>query len=424
MFRTLRYRNYRLFFAGQLTSLAGTWMSLVAMGWLVYRLTGDPLMLGLVGFCMHVPTFLLSPVAGVLVDRWNRRTMMVAAQSTDMAAMLVLAALTLSGEVQLWHVFTTCVVLGLVKAFDIPARHALVVEIVEDRGDLSNAIALNSSMFHGARLIGPVLGGAIIPLVGENGEGVCFLIDGLSYIAVITSLLLLRLPPGPEPATRKHLLHDMAEGLRYVVGFGPMRSLMGLMAVLALLGVPYMTLLPVFAEAVLGGDSRTYGLLMAASGGGALMGALYLAARRSVLGLGRAIAACTVCFGAALLLFSLSRQLWLSMALLVAAGSLSMVTMAGTNTIIQMLVDDVMRGRVMSFFAMTFMGAMPLGSLLAGQLARVFGAPATVMLCGVACVIAGLTFGYRLPALRALARPIYIERGIILPTGAAPRAET
>ncbi len=423
LFRALRSRNYRLFVVGQFTSLSGTWMTLMAMGWLVYRLTGDELMLGLIGFCMHVPTFVLSPVAGALVDRWNRRTVMVCAQATDMLTILILAAITLSGRVEVWHLFVGCGVLGVAKAFDLPARQALVVEIIEHRDDLSNAIALNSSMFHGARLIGPVLGGAVIWLAGTGpvaawlgegrGEGLCFLIDGVSYLAVIASLLALRLTNRVEPATRRHLLHDMKEGFVHAFGFGPMRALMILMATIALLGVPYGTLLPAIAKDVLDGNERTYSLLMAAGGLGAFIGAMYLAGRRSVLGLGRVIAVCTILFGASLVLFSFSTHLWVSAALLVAAGAASMVAMAGTNTIIQTLVADATRGRVMSFFGMTFMGAMPIGALLAGKLATVIGAPTTVTLGGLACAVAGAAFASRLPMLRAAAKPIYVERGIL-----------
>ncbi|QKT03810.1 MFS transporter [Ectothiorhodospiraceae bacterium 2226] len=417
LFRALRFRNYRLYFTGQLISLAGTWMSFVALGWLVYRLTGDPLMLGLVGFCLHVPTFLLSPVAGALVDRWDSRRVLVTAQGLDLVVMLGLAGLTLSGAVEVWHLLLGCVALGLTKAFEIPARHALVVEVVEERSYLANAIALNSSLFHGARLVGPMMAGALLTVAGE---GLIFLLDALSYLPVMASLLLLRLarrlpPPPPRP-----LLQEVGEGLAYVLGFRPVRALMGLVALVALLGLPYGTLLPVFADAVLGGGARTYALLMAASGAGALFGALYLAARTSVLGLGRLIAGATTAFGAALVLLALSDVLWFSVLVLVVAGLSSMLAMAGANTIIQTLVGDALRGRVMSLFAMTFMGAMPLGTLLAGKVARLAGAPAMVMVGGLACIAAGAAFGYRLPGLRAQVREVYVERGILPPLPEAP----
>ncbi|MFA9476821.1 MFS transporter [Phycisphaerales bacterium AB-hyl4] len=414
-FRALRSRNYRLFFLGQLTSLAGTWMSLMAMGWLVYRLTNDPFMLGLLGFCMHVPTFILSPLGGALVDRWNRRTVMIVAQSVDMLTMLTLATLTLTGNVEVWHILLGCSALGIAKAFDLPARQSLVVEIIEHRDDLPNAIALNSSMFHGARMLGPVLGGVIIWLAPVNGEGFCFLLDGLSYIAVIGALFALRLTARREPETRKHLLHDMREGFAHAFGFAPMRALMILMGTIALVGIPYGTLLPAIARDVLHGTERTYSLLVAAGGMGAFVGAMYLAGRSSVLGLGRIIAICTIMFGLSLALFSFSTHLAFSLPLLVIAGAVSMVAMAGTNTIIQTLVDDAMRGRVMSFFGMTFMGAMPMGALMAGKLATIIGPTTTIMIGGFASALAGVAFGWQLPALREIVRPIYVERGILPP---------
>lgn len=422
-FRTFRSRNYRLFFAGQFLSLSGSWMSMMAMGWLVYRLTGDPFMLGMIGFFTHVPTFLLSPLAGALVDRWDRRTVMVAAQGLNMLTMLVLAGLGLSGVIEVWHLFVGCGALGVGKAFDLPARQSLVVEIIEHRDDLSNAIALNSSMFQAARLIGPVLGGAVIGFASLDvvvdrlgpgqGEGLCFLLDGLSYIAVIGSLLALKLETKPEPAVRRHLLHDMREGFKHAFGFRPIRALMMLMGSVALLGIPYTTLLPVVADQVLGGNEHTYSLLVSAGGLGAFVGAMYLAGRQTVLGLGRVITLSVITFGLSLVAFSFSSSTSLSLLLLAAVGAASMVAMAGINTIIQTLVEDKARGRVMSFFGMTFMGALPAGALLFGQSASVFGAPATIRVGGLCCVAAGLAFGLRLPALRAVARPVYIERGIL-----------
>ncbi len=423
LFRAFRSRNYRLFFAGQFTSLAGTWMTSMAMGWLVYRLTGDELMLGLVGFAMQVPTFILAPLSGALVDRWNARTVMICSQASDMLTILTLALITIGGDIQVWHLLAGCSVLGIAKAFDMPARQSLVVQIIERREDLPNAIALNSSMFHGARLIGPVLGGMVIGLAATppieawlgpgRGEGLCFLVDGISYIAVIASLLGLRLTNRPPPGPRRHLLHEVKEGFGYVVGFVPMRAMMLLIAAVALLGIPYGTLLPAIARHTLNGHERTYSILMSAGGCGAFMGALYLARRHSVLGLGRVIVITTCLFGMALVLFSLSTTLWLSIVLLVAAGATSMVTMAGSNTIVQTLVPDTLRGRVMSFYGMTFMGSMPLGALMAGKLATILGAPLTIALGGIACTAAGIIFGLYLPTLRAIARPAFVERGIL-----------
>lgn len=423
IFRTLRHRNYRLFFSGQIVSLVGTWMSLVSMGWLVYRLTEDAMMLGLLGFCMHVPTFLLSPVAGALVDRWPRRRVLLTAQSVDMIAILTLATLTLTGHVAVWHILATAGVLGLAKAFDMPARQALVAEIVEDRAELSNAIALNSSMFHGARLVGPVLAGAIIPLFPARGEGVCFLLDGLSYMFVLWALTALTLAPHVKPDKRRRLLRDMQEGFAYAFGFAPVRAILLLIAAICIFGVPHNMLLPVFASDVLQGTARTYSMLVAGAGAGALVAALYLAARPTVLGLGRVIAGCVMVFGLALVVFANSQVLGLSLAALVVVSFCAMIAFAGSNTIIQTLVDDARRGRVMSFFAMTFMGAMPLGNLIAGTIARSeVGAPTTVAVGGLVCTLAGVLFAWHLPTLRAVARPIYAQRGIIPPINEATRS--
>lgn len=423
VFRTFRSRNYRLFFAGQFLSLSGTWMTMMALGWLVYRLTDSALMLGMIGFSMQIPTFLLSPVAGALVDRWNRRSVLVAVQGVNMATMGLLAGLTLSGEVEVWPLFAGCAVLGVTKAFDIPARQSLVVEIIHHREDLSNAIALNSSMFQGARLLGPMLGGGVLALaswapvaafVGEgNGEGLCFLVDGLSYIPVIGCLLALRLEPRTEPGVRRHLAHDIREGFGFAFGYRPIRALILLMGAVALVGIPYTTLLPVVAREVLGGDEGTYSAMLSVGGLGALSGALYLAGRRSVLGLGRVITWAVSLFGLSLMAFSVSTHLETSLGLLALAGASSMVAMAGVNTIIQTLVEDRARGRVMSFFGMTFMGAMPLGSLLLGQGANWLGAAPVIRVSGVCCVLAGAMFGLRLPVLREMARPVYVERGLL-----------
>jgi MFS family permease len=422
VFRTFRSRNYRLFSAGQFLSLAGTWMSMMAMGWLVYRLTGSPVMLGFVGFSMQFPTFLVSPLAGALVDRWNRRTVLLATQSVNMVAMLGLAAATLSGRVEVWQVFTVCILLGITKAFDLPARQSLVVEMIEHRDDLSNAIALNSSMFQAAKLLGPMLGGGVMwaaglenaPQLGEaGGEGLCFLLDGLSYVAVISSLAALRLENRTEPPVRRHIAHDMVEGFRHAFGFPPIRSLLLLLGAIALLGMPYNTLLPMVADRVLDGNEGTYSLLMGAAGLGAFFGAMYLASRRSVLGLGRVITLAVVLFGGALSGFSFSVTLPVALGWLILCGASSMIAMAGVNTVIQTLVADETRGRVMSFIGMTFMGGMPLGALLFGESAARMGAMDTLRIGGVCCVLAGVVFGIRLPALRVLARPVYVERGLL-----------
>ncbi len=414
LFRTFQYRNYRLFFAGQLTALTGHWMSLAALGWLVYRLTGDPLMLGLLGFFMHAPTFFLSPLGGVLSDRVDRRRIIITAHLLDIVTMLGLAGLTLSGRVETWHIFFACALLGIAKAFEMPARQALVVNIVEDPEKLSNAIALNSSIFHSARLLGPVVAGAvIIPLFGAHGEGICFLIGGIGYIAVIASMLALSIAPRKRLPRDKDIFGEMKEGFAYAFGFAPTRALILLMGAISLFGLPYATLLPIFARQILGGDSGTYGILMAAGGCGALIGALFLASRKSVLGLGRVIVLNTLTFGVALALFAVSTQVWLSTALLLLAGGSSLTAIVATNTIIQTLVDDRRRGRVMSLFGMTFMGALPIGALVFGKSASAIGAPTTIVIAAMLCMVAGGAFAWSLPTIRRVARPVYVKRGIL-----------
>ncbi|MCO6439329.1 MAG: MFS transporter [Phycisphaerae bacterium] len=411
-FRALRHRNYRLFFAGQAISLIGTWITRVALGWLVYRLTGSAFMLGLVSFVSLVPTLLFTPAGGIAADRWNRHRVLICTQLGLMTTSLALAFFALRETITVYHIVVLGALQGLGNAFDIPARQAFVVEMVEGRDDLSSAIAMNSMIFNSARLIGPSIAGVLVALFGE---GLCFLIDGISFLAVVSALGAMRVPPREAPETHPHVLHDLREGLSAAFGFAPIRSILLLTALTSLVGMPYAVLMPVFADRILGGGAVTLGFLMAASGVGALLGALALAMRKSVLGLGRIIAACSCLFGVSLILFGLSRVLWLSLALLVLAGFGMMVQTAASNTVVQTIVDDKMRGRVMGFFAMAFMGTMPFGSLIAGTLARHFGAPATVMLGGVLCILAGLRFGSLLGRLRPLVRPIYAAQGILPP---------
>jgi MFS family permease len=412
MVRALRHRNYRLFFSGQTVSLVGTWMTRIATSWLVYRLTGSALLLGLVGFAGQIPSFLLAPFAGVLIDRWDRHRLLVVTQILAMLQSAALAGLTLAGVINIWHVLALSLFQGLINAFDMPARQAFVVEMVEKREDLANAIALNSSMVNAARLLGPSIGGVIIAAVGE---GWCFALDAVSYLAVIASLLLMRLVPRQRTAAAKEkkVLHELREGWAYVVGSPAIRSILMLLALVSLVGMPYTVLMPVFASTILHGGPHTLGFLMAATGVGALSGAVFLANRRSVLGLGRVIPVMSALFGAGLIGFSLSRVLWLSLPLLVVTGIGFMVQMAASNTLLQTLVDDDKRGRVMSFYTMAIMGVTPFGSLLAGTLAHRFGAPRTLLIGGAGCILAALWFASRLPRLREKVRPIYIQKGIL-----------
>ncbi len=404
--RALRHRNYKLFFSGQLVSLVGTWMQSVAQSWLVYRLTGSSLLLGTVGFATQIPVFLLAPIGGAVADRRSRHRILIATQSAAMVLALGLAALTLSGRVEVAHILGFSVLLGVVNAFDIPTRQAFVVEMV-GREDLANAIALNSSMFNGARIIGPAVAGI---LVGAIGEAWCFLANGLSFLAVIASLLAMRVPPRPAAVRRGSALAETAEGFRFVARTGAVRALLVLLGVVSVTAMPYAVLMPIFADRILGGGARGLGILMGASGIGALLGALVLAGRRRLRGLGHWVAAACAGFGVALGLFALSRSFWLSALLLVPVGFSMMVQMAGSNTLVQAMVPDALRGRVMAVYAMMFMGMAPLGALLAGWLADRIGAPATVASGGACCVVAAAVFATRLPRLRQQARELIIAQ--------------
>ena len=408
--RALASRNYRLFFSGQSVSLVGTWITRVATSWLVYRLTGSVLLLGVVGFCGQIPTLVLAPFTGVLVDRWNRHRILVVTQALSLAQSAALAVLTLSGVITVPHVLLLQLAQGVINAFDTPARQAFVSEMVEDRADLPNAIALNSSMVNASRIIGPSIGGLVIVAVGE---GWCFALDALSYVAVIASLLAMRLVPRPRSRRDTRMREELAAGFHYVTRFVPVRSALVLLSLVSLAGMPYTVLMPAISANVLHGGPHTLGFLMTASGVGALGGALYLASRRSVLGLGRAMAFASTAFGVALAAFSLSRSLWLSLLLLPIVGAGMMITMAATNTIIQTIVSEELRGRVMAFYTMAFLGTAPIGSLIAGLAAARIGAQRTILLGGLSCIAAGVWFTLRLPRLRELVRPIYVERGIL-----------
>jgi MFS family permease len=413
IFRALRHRNYRLFFIGQGISLIGTWITRIATAWLVYRLTDSALLLGVVSFVGQIPIFLLSPLTGVLMDRWNLHRLLVVTQVLAMLQSLVLAVLTLTGVVHVWHLIGLAAFQGLINVFDTPARQAFVVRMIEDRADLGNAIALNSSMFNGARLIGPSIAGVLIALFGE---GICFSIDALSYLPVIVALLAMRLGAVREQPLRTPLLHGLHEGLRYAFGFPPIRALLLLAGTCSFMGMPYMVLMPAFTRDVLQGGPNTFGFLMAAAGSGALAGALYLASRDSVRGLGRIIVLMSSLSGMGLVAFALSRTVWLSVPLLFLIGMGILVQMASSNTVLQTIVEDDKRGRVMSLYTMAVLGMQPLGSLFAGILASHIGAPFTIGLGGAACILASLIFARNLPTLRELVRPIYVQKGILAHT--------
>jgi MFS family permease len=413
--RALRHRNYRLFFFGQGISLIGTWVTRIAMSWLVYRLTNSSLLLGVVGFAGQIPAFLLAPVAGVIVDRADRYRLLLVTQLLSMVQSVLLAYFSLSGTVTAWHVAVLAVWQGLINAFDTPARQAFLVDLIESRDDLPNAIALNSSLVNVARLIGPSVAGV---LIGLFGEGICFVIDASSYVAVVAALLAMRVVARERAPRSTAFTREMREGVAYVANFAPIRDLLLLLACVSLSGMPYAVLMPVFATDVLHGGPHTLGVLMTATGLGALVSALWLASRSSVLGLGRVVTLSGATFGLSLLGFSYSTSLWLSIVLLVLVGAGMMMQMAATNTLIQTLVDERMRGRVMSFYTMAFFGMTPFGSLLAGAAASRWGAPAAVRSGGVITLVAVLLFARRLPLLRAQAQPVLERLGILQPKAA------
>jgi MFS family permease len=415
--RALKHRNFRLFFGGQTISLIGTWMTRVATSWLVYKLTGSALLLGTVSFAGQIPTFLFAPFAGVWVDRLDRRQVLVWTQTLSMVQSLLLAGLTLSHTITIPWLLALSAMQGIINAFDMPARQAFMVQMVEDRRDLSNAIAINSSMVNAARLIGPSLAGMLIAV---TSEGWCFLIDGVSYIAVIVSLLLMRLNIPAVKRKTTSTLTELKAGWTYVSEFVPVRTILLLFAAISLMGMPFVVLMPIFAAQVLHGGPHTLGFLMGAMGVGALISALSLAARKSVKGLVKMIPIAASVFGLGLIGFGLSKNFWLSMLAVLIAGMGMMQGMAGSNTIIQTIVSEDKRGRVMSYYAMAFVGMAPFGSLLAGTMAHWIGAPGTVVLNGSLVLLGAGWFWTQLPAVRQAIRPIYEEMGILPAREAMP----
>lgn len=408
--RALRYRNYRLFFGGQAISLIGTWMQQIALGWLVYRLTDSAFLLGLVGFATQIPTFFIATFAGVIADKYDNHKIIVTTQSLAMIQAFLLAYLTFSHQVTIWHIIALCIFIGVINAFDMPTRQSFVIEMVEDKNDLPNAIALNSSMFNSARLIGPTIAGFLISSVGE---GMCFLLNAISYIAVISALLAMKVQKKERILKRKKVLSGLKEGIKYAYKFKPIRILLILIAVASFAGMPYTILMPVVARDILKGNANTLGFLMAAIGVGAVTGALYLASRKTVLGLGKWIFYASSIFGISLILFSFSEIIPLSIFLLLFIGFGMMVQMASCNTLLQTIVDDDKRGRVMSLYVTSFIGAAPFGSLVAGGLAGSIGTPHTLLISGTVILSAAIIFRKFLPTFRILVRPVYVDKGII-----------
>ena len=408
--RALRHRNFRLFFGGQTISLIGNWMTRIATSWLVYRLTGSALLLGFVGFAGQIPTFLLAPFAGVWVDRLNRQHVLVVTQALAMLQSFALAALTLAKVITIPEILALSAFQGLINAFDMPGRQSFMVHMVEDRQDLGNAIAINSSMVNMAQLVGPSIGGIVI---AGLGEGYCFLIDGVSYIAVIASLLMMRLPATAIKKETTSMLEQLEEGWTYVSEFSPVRNILLLFAIIGLMGWPFMVLMPIFAGGILKGGPGTLGFLMGAVGVGALTSGLTLAIRKTVIGLDKMLPIAAALLGVGLILFSMSRILWLSMILMLFTGFGVMQVATASNTIIQTIVPEGKRGRAMSYYTMAFVGMAPFGSLIAGALAHAMGAPLALIINGLCCIVGAVWFATRLKSIRAFIHPIYANQGIL-----------
>ncbi len=418
LFSALKHRNFQLFFSGQIVSLVGTWMQTVAEAWLIYRLTGSSVLLGVLGFVSQIPIFLLSPLAGLAADRWPRHRVVIATQACSMILAFTLATLTLTGHIRVWEIIGLATLLGTVNAFDVPARQSFLIEMV-GREDVLNAIALNSSMFNGARVAGPAIAGILVAIVGE---GWCFLLNGLSYLAVIAGLLMMRLPKMQSLHDGTPPMEKLREGFRFVRHTKPIRMLLVLLALVSFFALPFSVLMPIFASRILGGGASAYGWLMGMVGFGAMLGALAIAMRQQLRGLGNVVAYAAVGLGVSLVIFSASRWYGVSLAALVLAGFTMMMQFTATNTLIQAMVPDQLRGRVMSIYTMMFLGMMPLGSLLAGAIAERVGAPVTVGLGGIVSFAGGVVFVRKWPAMRGHARELLTAQGMLLSPAAPPDA--
>lgn len=406
----LKNRNLQLYFGGQIVSMVGTWMQQMALSWLIYRLTNSAFMLGVIGLVSQAPSFLLTPIAGIVADRVNRHRMVIVTQILALIQAAILAALALSGHIQIWQLIVLGAFLGIISAFDIPGRQTFIVDMLNNRDELPNAIAINSSIVTVTRLIGPALAGAFIAWVGE---GMCFLVNAISYVAVIVALFFVKAKPAQTEAKKGAPLADLKEGFVYAFSFAPIRALLMLMALISLFGMPYAILMPAFAKDVFHGNATTLGILTTASGVGSLIGALYLASRKGVLGLGRWILISCILFGAALVALGFCHSLVWALPVLAFVGFGGMVQMAACNTLLQTIVDESKRGRVMSIYTMAFMGLAPFGSMVAGALATKIGVGSTVTISGMACLAMAALFGMQIQSFRRDVRPIYIERGII-----------
>ena len=410
-FRSLRHRDFRLFFSGQLISLVGTWMQSIAEAWLIYRLTGSSVLLGLLGFVSQIPIFLLSPIGGLAADRWPRQRVVIATQVASMTLGFTLAALTLTGRIRVWEIIVLATLLGVVNAFDVPARQSFLIEMV-GREDLLNAIALNSTMFNGARVAGPAVAGL---LVAQVGEGWCFFLNGVSYIAVLAGLLMMRIEKSLAVHDGSSPIEKLREGLRFVRHAKPIRTLLLLLGLVSFSALPFSVLMPIFADRILHGGASAYGNLMGAVGLGAMFGAFTLAMRQELRGLGKLVAYSAIGLGVSLTFFGASRVYWFSLVALTLAGYAMMMQFTSANTLIQAMVPDQLRGRVMSLYSMMFIGMAPIGSLVAGKMAQHIGAPITVALGGLMSLVGGIVFAVKWPAMRAPARELVAAQGMMQP---------
>jgi len=409
-FRALRHRNFRLFYCGQSISLIGTWMQMVAVSWLVYRLTNSPFLLGCVGFAAQFPSFILSPLGGVLADRYHRHHLLILTQSLAMLQAFVLAFLVLTHNVNVWYVLALSLFSGIVNSFDLPVRQSFTIEMLEEKQDLANAIALNSSMVNGSKLIGPAVAGI---LIASFGEGVCFLLNALSYLAVIAALLSMRISPRTNRPARTEIMRELKEGFRYAYDFLPIRSLLMLTMAVSVMTGAFQTLIPVFVARVFHGGPQLFGFLVTCSGVGAFIAAFYLAGRKSVLGLSRLIMLASGSIGVGMLIFSQVNVLWVAALAAFIVGLGMIIQIGGSNIVLQTLVDEEKRGRIMSMYGMAFIGMTPFGSLLAGYLAGRIGVTPTLFLGGTGCLVASLLFWLNFPRYRARIRPVYVQKGIL-----------
>jgi MFS family permease len=408
--RGFEHRNFRLFFIGQTLTMIGTWMQMIAVSWLMYRLTGSAFMLGMTGFALQIPILLVSPFAGVWVDRYNRRKMLLLTQTLALAQALLLGALTFAGLIEVWHVLAISLFLGTVNAVANSSRATFLLDMVESKDRLPNAIALNSLIMNGARFVGPSIAGGVLAFAGDAW---CFMLTALSYLALIVALLMMRVKAVRARAAHEHWLEELKQGFRYALGFLPSRRLLLLVAAVSLTTTPYQHMMPIFAGEVFGGDSRTLGLLISGAGLGALAGGAYLAGRTSLQGLSRVIIVASFAAGVGLMLFSQSRSLWLSLVLMLSIGFGLIVTATSTNTILQTIADEDKRGRVVAIYGMCFLGAAPIGNFIAGSVASRIGAPLTLLVFGALCTIAALDFALRLESWRAAIRPVYQRMGLL-----------